>query len=403
MIIFIIFVGMMLFFEYRLNEKRITPLFLLGGMYFLGVIIANTIGVMFNYDSVLEYSMFYDTIFIFIIFIVGILMLIINRNEITHNVNIENEHIRINVLYVIYLFCCLAYLFDFINCINGFGILEIKGKSSGIYGHLGLAAISISPVFFSLWVKKRMLKYIVPVIIILLITIFFAKYYASVLIVVTMIYMYDYREIALTRIMKLIMVMGCIAVILFSIIYDIVPTYMLSEFNVENISNAMPEAMEHLLYYYISPFIAQNTYFIKGDAADPLSAIAVLFSPINTIIEFISGDHKYVNIIMADWASIGTATHKTITNVGGIFSEVVYWVGDYAAYLFIFCLASIIYWFYYQRVYKGIFKLTSSFFMGIWLLCFFCNYFTLFTIFEMLIISFLIDVLFLNRVINEDS
>ncbi|MCY4986489.1 DUF6337 family protein, partial [Salmonella enterica subsp. enterica serovar 1,4,[5],12:i:-] len=60
-----------------------------------------------------------------------------------------------------------------------------------------------------------------------------------------------------------------------------------------------------------------------------------MFAPIVSIYELLFGNKNYPHIIMTEWAPISESAHRTVTNVGGLFSESVFHIGYLYSFLYV--------------------------------------------------------------------
>lgn len=380
----------------RLNDRKLTPLYLLSVVYLLGIVTANTIGVLFDYYEVSIESVIYLESFLMEILLISCAIKCFYLKSGCYINYKEKIYITYpQIIYCAYVVITLIFSAYFYTVFDVQDVFFVKGKSSGIVGHLGLLGLSMTPLIAYQYKKKKSLKYLLPVVVLLGVSMLFSKYYVCISMAAIAIFFVGNKKISLKLMCKFLLGALFFGMVIFIVVYALVPIVFSEEMSLEFLAATIDEAVEHFLFYFLAPFICQNTYFTLGEAYDLKNGLEVIFNPFITLYEFFLGDKAYPNIIMNDWAPISEYAHASHSNVGGIFSEAVYWIGNWA-YVYIFLISMGVYYFYYHSLFKRKYRLTNSFLMAIFMFCYFCNFFSLMTIFEMLVYAFVLDMIFLR-------
>ena len=116
----------------------------------------------------------------------------------------------------------------------------------------------------------------------------------------------------------------------------------------------------------------------------------VAFGFINTLKEFIFGKGDYVSPVIEKWVLIAPGS---ATNVGGMFSELVYQIGFLWAGVYVLGIGFMVYFIFYLSARYQILVNTSAYLMAMTSVSFFCNFYALFSTFEKLIYVIILDLI----------
>ena len=191
------------------------------------------------------------------------------------------------------------------------------------------------------------------------------KYGILINFVYIMMYMLIRKDSNVKRILKYIAVIGLAGLGVFIVVYAVIPSFTSS--GADNSSN-LAFSIEHFFYYLMSPIIANNHCFTHPNASDS----NIPFTVIINIVKALSGDKNYVNPIFGPDFACG---QDRVTNVSGLFGEVVYCLG-WGGILYIIVLFALIYIIFVMFKLKGMYKLTLSYLLSSLLFSFFGNFYT---------------------------
>lgn len=396
MLIFVIVLSILLYMEYRIYKTCISPFFVIGIIYLVSVSTVRYVAPALGYYRLENKTIYLFLIYLSIIFFSDIFFKTVSKKN-NREVFYTSEAIVIKQQKIIwYIFCVMliGYTLSLLQSIEIYGIYNIKGKSGGIYGHMGLFAIAISPYIIYLLVKTKKIKYLISIGILYTIMILFGgKTYLFVSLLASSLFLYAEHTVKFKKMLKLGIIVGFIGVIFFLLIYAVVPCYQSQLLSLNALKSQIQEALEHMFYYFSAPFLCSNSYFDMPAYEGMSEGMKIMFSPVVSIYEAILGDRQYPYIIMTNWIQIGDLAHRTTSNVGGLFSESVFHIGYIGsfAYLFIICLYENV--LYYIKRQCSYFHASSAMAISILALCFFCNYFTLLVIIEMIVYLLIFETL----------
>lgn len=391
MIFFVTMVAVMLLIEYRHYKTCITPFFILGGIYLFGTVLSNTLGVFLGYNKLNTKTLFLFTLYLFVIFMGGqhFRKNADNFKPTEENVYVANE----TIIFTIFLIGLLGYAFSLVVAIRNYGITNVKGKSGGIFGHLGLVAVALSPMMTKLFFYTKKMRYPLAILTLLGISIVFGgKYYIFIIIVASVMSILLEKKVTIGKLIGAGAVLLCIAMVVFITIYAVVPLMRSENFSWITLKEAMLEALKHLFYYFASPFICANTYFEKPMANGLLNGVRVILNPVDVTLEAALGTRNFVDIIM-EWVPISISGYRKLSNVGGVISETVYHVGYIGTAVYLYIISFMVYLINDIKCKKHIFYGTASILLGVFGLTFFGNYFTLLSIWEIILYSFVVDII----------
>lgn len=276
---------------------------------------------------------------------------------------------RINYKFVIIIFLIglAAYFISLLRDISAYGFGNLKGKASGIFAHLSQLAFLIAPLLwsYSKSIKSKIISFCLIALTFFMAFLYGGKYGILINFVYIMMYMLIRKNSNVKRILKYIAVIGFVGLGVFIVVYAVIPSFTSS--GADN-SSSLGFSIEHFFYYLLSPIIANNHCFTHPDASDS----NIPFTVIINIGKALSGDKNYVNPIFDPDFACG---QDRVTNVSGLFGEVVYCLG-WGGILYIIVLFALIYIIFVMFKLKGMYKLTLSYLLSSLLFSFFCNFYT---------------------------
>lgn len=391
MIFFATMVAVMLLIEYRHYKTCITPFFILGGIYLFGTVLSNTLGVFLGYNEINTKTLFLFTLYLFVIFMGGQ-----HFRKNAENIKVTEENVYVaneTIIFTVFLIGLVGYAFSLVVAIRTYGITNIKGKSGGIFGHLGLVAVALSPMMTKLFFNTKKLRYPLSILVLLAISVVFGgKYYIFIIIVASIMSVLLEKKVTIGKLMGVGVVLLGVAMVVFITIYAVVPLVQSGTFSWTALKAAMLQALKHLFYYFAAPFICANTYFEKPIADGLLNGLKVLLNPFDAVLEAALGTRNFADIIM-EWVPISVSGYREASNVGGVISETVYHVGYIGTAVYLYIISFMVYLINDIKCKKHIFYGTASILLGVFGLTFFSNYFTLLSIVEIIIYSFAMDII----------
>lgn len=405
---FMIILGILLIIEHKIYNTYLTPFFVIGVVYFFSVPMVNTIGVLAGYNAISDFSIFLFLVFLITFFSGGILFKIIAY---TNKINFVETQGSLymkkynKIIFLIFIIALAGYFISFLNAVRQYGILETKGHSEGIGGHLGLICVSISPYVFLYALKyKNKLIYFFLFCFYILMLMFGGKYPVVITFISSVIlYLLNYPD----KSKSILKIIGCISIIMclsFVCLYGVIPYLVngITAIGENTFWGFIGWPLSHMLSYYIGAYVTPNTYFLLPEHDGLYEGMRVLLNPLIRIYEAILGTGDYPDVIMSYWAPISNdAILSNYSNVGGIFSETVFRVGYGLGIIYIFALSVLLNMIFSFKS-KKYFHLITSFIITITSICFFNNFFTLLSIFEILVYAFMIDagIIIANKAYN---
>lgn len=397
MILFLLILFTFLLCEYYCYKTCITPFFVIGIVYFFSVPFVNFIGPKLGYYKINDFSILLYTLYLSLIFFSNILSKIrvhqCRYNDRSNTIFIRQQKI------IWYAFCLFlfGYFLSFLQAVKIYGLSNIKGKSNGIFGHMGLACVSVSPLIVLLVYEVKKIKYFIGISSFYIIMLLFGgKSYIFISIITSAILLNNQHKMTIKKLIQLGTFLASIAVIIFVTIYALIPCIKTENMDILAIYTCVKESLQHLFYYYSAPFLSSNTYFIMPIKEGILTGLRIMFAPIVSLYECILGNKEYPNIIMKEWASISESAHSTITNVGGLFSESVFHIGYFYSFIYICIICLYANTIYYISRRTNCFRASASLAIALLGLCFFSNYFTLLSVLEIIVYLILFEgILFL--------
>ena len=397
MIFFIIVLMGLLGIEYKYYKTCITPFFIIGVIYLISVPVINVLGSRVGYNSITLQTIYMFLLFLLVIFIGDLFFKLKLRGSKKGKVSVADIYIkRQKVIWYVFVFMLAGYILSFLQAMQRYGISDIKGKSSGVFGHMGIFCIAISPLIVLLYINTKKIKYLLSLCLLyILMVIFGGKTYIFISLVSGTLLILDQKKVKFREILKIGILLAVIAIIIFLSIYTVIPILRSGNFAWKNIKDSVVESLQHVFYYFSAPFLCSNTYFCMPGAEGLEQGLRVLFAPFVSIYEAFLGSQNYPDIIMSEWATIAKEAHRTTSNVGGLFSEAVYRVGLPGALIYVFGISGYVSFMYYLKRKGNYYHGSAALAIALIGLCFFCNYFTLLVVLEMIVYLFLMELVIL--------
>lgn len=268
---------------------------------------------------------------------------------------------------MIFGLCLFAYLVSLITNLRIYGT-DIKGKNSGIVGHLSYFAFLLSPVvLLKNWNTKKILNKVFAILSVAMLFIISLIFGGKYVIFINAVYLMLCLLIAnKSRInfKKLILLSLAFVVSVFSvfiIIYFVLPLLTNSG------STSISYAITHLFDYLLGPITANNYAFDHPNVGDSLIPFTV---PINIFRSLFGGDYVYPVLPFV----FNTSVNGNKTNVAGFIGESVYALGYLGGITYILVIFAIINVFYLLFTLKKRYSLTYTYILSVSLFLFFCNF-----------------------------
>ncbi|MEH7115524.1 O-antigen polymerase, partial [Neobacillus niacini] len=254
-----------------------------------------------------------------------------------------------------------------------YGFSNLKGKSFGIFAHLGEISVILSPFILIIYLQnKKGYHYLLSIILVFINLFLFGGKYGIFIALVHVIVFYSicYNiSIRKTFIFGILTVL--IGLIVFILVYAVKPFLFQGNFSTSSFIDSINFAVKHFLYYLLSPLIATNYYFSNG--TNLVEGIQIMFTvPIN-IIKAIFQTGGYIDPINYNFVKVSSDLR---TNVGGLFSESVFRSNLVIASIYVGIFFCIVYFFYIKTRYQGEFLSITSLLLAIVSLLFFTNFLT---------------------------
>lgn len=388
MLLFVLIMGFYLIIEYRCYKTCITPFFVIGVIYLLAVPAVNIVGPLLGYYKIKGMTMALFLLYLTVLFLCDLSYKILLKKK---EINCEKTEEKVFVKYqniIWYLFCVMliGHVLSLVQALQRYDLADIKGKAGGIFGHMGLFCVAISPIIVYLAVKTKNVKYIVGIAIMAVVLMLFGgKGYIMIPVIASCILLCFEKEIKPLDLVKIGAGLLGVAIVVFVIIYGVLPIIENDIWDFKAMTVVLKEALEHLFFYFASPFLASNTYFSKPMQDGVVEGMRVVFAPVVSLYEVSFGNQDYPNIIMDVWAKISKSAHRTQTNVGGLFSETVYHVGYVWTAIYVGAIGLYVSSCYYIKKRMRCFSATAALAISLLALCFFCNFFTLLSVIEIIV------------------
>lgn len=389
----------MIYFEYKKYRMVTTPTILLGGIYFLFIPVINIWGSYLGFLPLTEKTIISFTLFLLVLFVGGQFWSIYYRRSRGFDPNffalvLLNKEKTIWMGYIVGL---IAYVISLLQVIDRYGIENTKSNAFGIFAHIGFISRCFMPIIIYYTIKRKKIKYVIALTInIIALIMFKGKYHIYIPIAsFVVLYLIMQKNIKITKIIKAILLTFISAMILFVSVYTIIPNILAGDTSLNEMKVGVQFSVKHFFHYFFCPFISSNEYFDNPCFAGMTTGLRVVFNPIDRLYQWISGSYDYFDPAITLWPVIDT--YGNTGNVGGIFSETVFNIGYLGTTIYIFCVGFLLYYFLSKTIYRGKRILSSIFLLGMLLVSFFCNYFTLLPNLECFVICYLTDICILDN------
>ncbi|SUY45818.1 Uncharacterised protein [Clostridium putrefaciens] len=398
-VLFLIVICILIRMEYKVYNTFLNPFILISSVYSLLILVNNTIAVRLGFYEIDNSSIMYIMCFLIIIFLVSMFFnkVIYKKNVVVkdeikqYGDNIVNKDFEILIVFLIGL---IAKCISLIQCIQVYGINNIKGKEFGIFAHIGSLAIVLVPYILFLFLKNKNKFYYIIIIMVLYINLFLfgGKYTIFITTMYILIFNGIMNDISIKKSLKYFGIFGLGGILSFVGIYALKPIILLGKYDKGEFLESVGFSVKHFAMYLLSPLISTNYYF--NNRIDMGEGIMIMFTvPIN-IIKALFRTGKYINPVITENVPI---SNYQDTNVGGIFAESVYESGFLVATIYIIVIFCIIYYFYNSSKYKAKNVALTAYMLSVVTMLFFGNFFTVSGIFLNFILLYVVEVILRNK------
>lgn len=392
-------IALIIYYEYKKYKTAVAPIVILGGVYLIFIPLINTIGVSLDFLKLSDKTIILFTVFLLLLYSSGRITGVFYSKKKRYSViEIENKIIlKENSLWHLYMIGLGAYVISLIQVINKYGFENTKSNAFGPFAHIGFISRCLFPIIVYYAIKRRKMKYMISIIInIIALILFKGKYHLYIAIsAAVVLFLLLRKDIKISRIIKIAISTFCIALVLFVSVYTILPNIIAGDTSSLDMMTGIRFSVKHFFHYLFCPFIASNEYFNNPCYLGMDMGLKTVLNPFYRLFQWIYGNGKYFDPIISLWPTVDLAGNTG--NVGGIFSETVLNIGYAASLIYIFLIGCLVYSFFYKTIFKGKRVVTSIYLIGMFMVCFFCNYFSLLPNLECFIICYLVDVILLDN------
>lgn len=315
----------------------------------------------YGYNTVSDSSLLILAVYLAIIFLISFAFSLVFRSVKKSDVCIVDSYPSKKFVYILFFAGLIGYLLSMILELRVYGFGNIKGKSHGIFGHLGEIAFLMAPLLLKR--SKNILSVLSVIALFVIAAVFGGKYVLCLNFIYLLLVLFYSEKIKKSGLIKIAFAAVIFGVIVFVAVYLVLP------FITGNHALSLRETTEHFFYYLLAPVISNN-HALQHNLPDGISVVFTV--PINLFKAF-TGNRNYVSQILP--ADFMFAEGK-YTNVAGLIGESVYCLGHLGAAAYLVAVFIVIYVFYTVYRVKGEYKLLTCLLLTICFFSFFCNYFT---------------------------
>ncbi|WP_143766869.1 O-antigen polymerase [Paenibacillus odorifer] len=347
-------------------------------------------------------SIVYILYFLIIIFLISIFFRLFKKkdaNSYTYNIqNYEHNITKTYSKFILLLFCIgvLAKYISLFQSINMYGIENIKGKSFGIFAHIGSLSTILLPYTLILYLdNKKKAHYLILIILVFFNLFLFGGKYNIFISFIHMIIFYGIiRNINIRKTLKYVLLTVFVGVLVFIGIYAVKPLITLGYFDKNLFIVSLEFSVKHFFSYLFGPLISTNYFFHNN--IDSIQGISIMFTvPINIVKAiFSTGDYIYPAYTFP--VPISDILN---TNVGGLFAESVYNSGFLVATIYITVFFSIVYYFYNNAMSAGGNIALVAYMLSVISMMFFGNFLTLSGIVLNFIYLYVIEIILKKKIV----
>lgn len=378
--------------EYRYYRSYITPFTIIGSIYILVPLLLKAIGKQIHMYEISDFNLLCTLIYLLILWSSNLIWIFQQKKQKYYKeYNINRYEIKIDmfekIIFIFFLVCVIAFVSNAFHVVRVYGIANTKNHTNGLTAHMGYMALMMAPYITYTGLTKKKIVYIGSVGI-LGITLLVLQNKLPIIILLlqcTYFILCVKGRVKGKGIIKKAIIIAVVVVLLFILLYSVRPWLMGEN---TSLKSALEHGIERCIHYFFSGFISSNEYY--QNPCGNKNGMRVAFGFFDTLFQAISGNRNYIDPVITKWVLIAPGSG---TNVGGLFSELVYQIGYINAGIYVWLVGTMIYMFYNLTCKWQIFVNTTCYLIAVLSISFFCNFFSLFATIEKLCYVFLLDVL----------
>lgn len=398
-IIFTIIIGMLIFADIRLYKTFFTPFALLSTVYLVLILLNNHVAVNLGFFKIESISIAYILYFLILIYFISVIFyFLFKKNKLIpeHNAQKYIKNVVFNykkVILFVFLIGLAAKYLSLFQVISIYGFGNIKGKAFGLFAHIGILGLVLTPYLLIFYLQNKKIKYLVLILMMYINLLLFGGKYEIMIAILHLTILYSMLyNINIKKTIKVGLFTILIGVAIFVTIYAIIPSLNSNTLNYAIFNDRVMFSLRHFLYYLLSPVEATNYYF----ANTGVGSLDILFTvPIN-IVKAIFSAGDYVNPINPIFIPIHSYYR---TNVGGLFAETVYHSSLLVASVYIVLFFMFVYFIFNMARYRGRLLSLSALLLAIVTMMFFGNFLTVSGVVLQIIFLFIIELIIMKKIV----
>ncbi len=397
-IIFTILIGMLIFADFRLYKTFFTPFALISTVYLVLILLNNYVAVNLGFFKVESISIAYILYFLILIYFISVIFyFLFKKNKLIpeHNAQkyIKNVVFNQKVILFVFLIGLAAKYLSLLQVISIYGFSNIKGKAFGLFAHIGNLGVVLTPYLLILYLQNKKIKYLILILMMYINLLLFGGKYGIVIAILHLIILYSQLyNINIKKTIKVGLFTILIGVAIFVTVYALIPSISSNTLNYAIFNDRVMFALNHFLFYLISPLVATNYYF----ANTGVGSLDILFTVTINIVKaiFLAGD--YVNPVNPIFIPIHS---YFTTNVGGLFAETMYHSSLLMASVYIGLFFMFVYFIFNMARYRGRMLSLSALLLAIVTMMFFANFLTVSDVVLQIICLFIVELVIIKKIV----
>lgn len=392
---------LLIYVDYKLYKTLFTPFSIITTIYTVLLLVNNFFAVKMGFFEISIESMCYIMYFLILIFFISLYHLFLMRKKSTlkkGKTSYSNSIVDRNkrVIVSLFLIGLIAKYFALLQAISRYGLNNIKGKEAGVFAHIGILAIVLSPYMMIFYISnKKKVQYLVSLLLLFFNLFIFGGKYSIIIAFLHQIMAYvTIENVNLRKTFRIGIRVAFFSILMFVTTYAVKPAIIQGSFDKNKILDDIFFSLRHFMTYLVGPLVATNFYF--NNAIETTVGIRVLFTvPIN-IVRALFRIKGYVNPINTYFVSVST---YSIVNVGGLFAECVYNSGILIASIYVAVFFCVVYYFYNKSRYNGEKLNLVSLLLAVVTVMFFSNFLTVSGVVLQVLYLWIIELFLKKRVV----
>ena len=398
-IIFTIIIGMLIFADIRLYKTFFTPFALLSTVYLVLILLNNHVAVNLGFFKIESISIAYILYFLILIYFISVIFyFLFKKNKLIpeHNAQKYIKNVVFNykkVILFVFLIGLAAKYLSLFQVISIYGFGNIKGKAFGLFAHIGILGLVLTPYLLIFYLQNKKIKYLVLILMMYINLLLFGGKYGIIIAIIHSITLYSMLyNINIKKTIKVGLLMIMIGISIFVIIYAVMPSITDNNFNNAIFVERLMFSLRHFLFYLVSPIVATNYYFMNSGSG---SLETLLTVPIN-IVKAIFSAGDYVNPVNTIFVPVHS---YYTTNVSGLFAETVYESNFIIASLYIALFFIFVYIIFNMSRYRGKLISLSALLLSVVIMMFFGNFLTVSGVVLQIIFLFIVELIIMKKIV----